>query len=179
MRTNNIAHSGAKTTGEGTPNDPLSEVPAEEIRELATKLRTLEASLAELQVNVALTELVAGLRHDIEALSASFENGNSELAQRDNAMQELERRLKEAVRQMRTSEEYARQVMLELLRVRDQQEATQKYANATAVKAALAGQQTEEVRALLRKSESARLEMEQTPGWWLIKSFHDRMKRSC
>src|SRR5260370_16957691 len=105
MRTNNIAHSGAKTTGEGTPNDPLSEVPAEEIRELATKLRTLEASLAELQVNVALTELVAGLRHDIEALSASFENGNSELAQRENAMHELERRLKEAVPPMRTSQE--------------------------------------------------------------------------
>src|SRR5260370_36961772 len=69
--------------------------------------------------------------------------------------------------------------MRELLRVRAKQEATQKYASPTAVKAALAGQQTEEVRALLRKSESARLEMEQTPGWWLIKSFHDRMKRSA
>jgi hypothetical protein len=79
---------------------------------------------------------------------------------------------------MRNGEEHTRQVMLELLRVRDQQQASQQLAEAAAVKATLAEQQREELRILLRKSESARLEMEQTPGWWLIEGFHDWMKRS-
>lgn len=90
----------------------------------------------------------------------------------------MERRLNDAVRAMRNGEEHSRQVMLELLRVRDRQEATQEFADATAAQAALADQQREEMRVALRKSELARLEMEQTPGWWLIKSFHGRMKRS-
>lgn len=93
-------------------------------------------------------------------------------------IRELERRLKDAIRAMRNEEEHSRQVMLELLRVRDEQEVTQKIADATAAQAALADQQREEMRAALRKSELACLEMEQTPGWWLIKSFHGRMKRS-
>jgi GT2 family glycosyltransferase len=136
-------------------------------------------TLADLsQANAALTEMVARLGQDIQVMSASLQSGKNELAQREGEIGELERRLKDAVREMRNGEEHTRQVMLELLRVRDQQQASQQLAEAAAVKATLAEQQREELRILLRKSESARLEMEQTPGWWLIEGFHDWMKRS-
>ena len=138
-----------------------------------------QETLADLrQANAALTEMVARLGQDIQAMSANLQNGKSELAQREGEIGELERRLKDGVREMRNAEEHTRQVMLELLRVRDQLQASQQLADAAAAKAAVAEQQREELRILLRKSESARLEMEQTPGWWLIEGFHDWMKRS-
>jgi len=236
---NDIAGSGAKATGEGTADEQPYEIPGEQLRDLLSKVQTLEVSLAELrssgqdadaghlklqadyvtlterfsaertafeqvmsawsaeretllgsraalehsvadlnQANISLNKMFFDLRHDIEVMSASLQSGKSELALQEEAIHELKRRLQDSVRKLRNSEEYARQVMLELLRVRQEQEATQQRADAATERAALSGRQLEETQALLRKSESTRLEMEQTPGWWLIRSFQARMRRS-
>ena len=128
----------SETTGEGTPGDELHKIPGEKETLLGSD-SALEQSMAGLsESNAALAEMVAGLRQDIDAMSASLQSRKSELARKEGEIRELERRLNDAVRAMRNGEEHSRQVMLELLRVRDQQEATQKFADATAVQAALA-----------------------------------------